>query len=222
MAEYLDVYDERGNRTGTALRSEAHALGLWHRTFHCWLVRRGEDGKAYVLFQRRSERKDTNPGRCDITVAGHLAAGETVRDAMREMEEEIGWSVPFEALVPFGTVKEENAGMAGGVRFIDREISHVFGCLASRPLEEFRLQREEVAGLYEAEAERLIALMEGKRASMEVRGAETAEGEEGLRPATLTLTADRFVPRDRGYYIRVFRFLRELALSDSGGFGSGG
>lgn len=216
--EYLDVYDEQGNRTGTALRSEVHARGLWHQTFHCWLVRRGEDGKAYAVFQRRSADKDTNPGCFDITVAGHLAAGESVRDAAREMEEEIGWSVPFEELVPFGIVKEESEGEVAGRPVVDREISHVFGCVADVPPAGFRLQREEVAGLYEAEADLLIALMRGEVGAVAAQGAEPDEEGDALRPASATVTADSFVPRDRGYYIRVFRFLRELAFADRGGY----
>ncbi|MBB6730074.1 NUDIX hydrolase [Cohnella zeiphila] len=213
--EMFDVYDEEGRPIGQATRREAHGRGLWHHTFHCWLVRRGEDGRAYVLFQRRSAGKDTNPGRFDITVAGHLSAGETVRDAAREMEEEIGWSVPFEQLVPYGTVREEMTGEVRSIPFIDRELSHVFGCLTAKPLSSFRLQAEEVAGIYEADAEELIALMRGERASVEARGYRLA-GEEGrLVPDAAQAAAEDFVPRDRSYYVGIFRFLRDLAVSES-------
>lgn len=209
-SERFDIYDEQDRPIGTATREEAHARGLWHHTFHCWLVRRGEGGQIQVLFQKRSESKDTNPGRFDITVAGHLSAGETVSDAAREMEEEIGWSVPFEELVPYGTIREEGRGEVRGVPYIDREVSHVFGCLTAEPLEAFRLQQEEVAGLYEADAEELIALMQGERASVSAAGLRLAP--DGTPTAEqVMLLADDFVPRDRGYYVSVFRFLRELA-----------
>ncbi|WP_246469851.1 NUDIX hydrolase [Cohnella nanjingensis] len=152
MAERFDIYDEQGQWIGTATREETHAQGLWHRSFHCWLARRGEDGRTMVLFQRRTANKDTNPGCYDITIAGHLSAGETVEDAAREMEEEIGFSAPFERLTGFGTVREEDSGTARGVPYIDREVSAVFGCLTARSLDAFRLQPDEVAGLYEADA----------------------------------------------------------------------
>lgn len=213
--ERFDIYDERDRLIGTADRREVHARGFWHHTFHCWLVRRDEDGRALVLFQKRSESKDTNPGRLDITVAGHLSAGETIRDAAREMDEEIGWSVPFERLVPFGTVREEASGEAGGVPFIDREVSHVFGCLTAQPPAAFRLQREEVAGLYEAGADELIALLQGERAAVGAAGIRLADG--APVPDRLEVAGGDFVPRDREYYLRVFRFLRELAgRSESG------
>ncbi|CAM3751775.1 NUDIX domain-containing protein [Cohnella lubricantis] len=214
--ESFDIYDEQGRPIGTATRREVHERGLWHHTFHCWLVRRGEGGRALILFQQRSETKDTNPGRLDITAAGHLSAGETVRDAAREMEEEIGWSVPFEQLVPYGTIREEGSGEAGGVPYIDREVSHVFGCLTAEPLEAFRLQQEEVAGLYEAGAEELIALMLGERSAVQASGVRLAPGGT-LTAARLELAANDFVPRDRSYYVSVFRFLRELAARSKSG-----
>ncbi|WP_027093469.1 NUDIX hydrolase [Cohnella thermotolerans] len=212
--EWFDVYDDQDRPIGKATRQEVHARGLWHHTFHCWVARRGEDGRAYVLFQKRSPQKDTNPDRFDITVAGHLAAGESVRDAAREMDEEIGWSVPFEKLVPYGTLREEECGEAGSVPYIDREVSHVFGCLTEEPLTSFRLQPDEVAGLYEADAEALIALMNGERASVTAEGVRLSAG-GSLVPATEEVTADRFISRDKTYYIGVFRFLLEMARSGS-------
>lgn len=213
--ERFDIYDEQDRHLGTATRDEVHERGLWHRTFHCWLVRQGADGRAYVLFQRRSEDKDTNPGRMDITVAGHLAAGETVRDAVREMDEEIGWSAPFEQLAPFGTIREEAEGEAGGRRYIDREVTHVFGCVTDLAPEAYRLQREEVAGLYEADVEALLALMLGERNAVQASGIRlTPDGTPA--PDRADVAADDFVARDRGYYLRVFRFLRGLACSESG------
>ncbi|MDG0792757.1 NUDIX domain-containing protein [Cohnella ginsengisoli] len=156
--ERFDIYDELDRPIGTATRSEAHARGLWHHTFHCWLARRGEDGRARILFQRRSRDKDTNPDRFDITAAGHLSAGETVRDAVRELQEELGLRVSLEDLAPLGTFREQDEGFAQGVRYIDREVSEVYGYVTDRGPETFRLQREELAGLG-------LLLMEGSSSS---------------------------------------------------------
>lgn len=41
MEEMLDLVNEQGDPIGRAVpRSEAHRLGLRHRTSHVWLVRR--------------------------------------------------------------------------------------------------------------------------------------------------------------------------------------
>jgi isopentenyldiphosphate isomerase len=209
MTERFDIYDEEGNPIGIASRGEVHTKGHWHHTFHCWLVRRDWEGKAYVLFQQRSDTKDTNPGCFDITAAGHLAAGETPKDAVREMEEELGLSVLFEELVPYGTIREEDAGEAGGKPYIDREVSHVFGLVTDRSPEKFTLQEEEVAGLYEADALRLIDVMEGIEQSVEAIGVEMKDGQP--RQKSVTVRASDFVSRDCAYYIGVFRFLQKMA-----------
>lgn len=208
--ERFDIYDELDRPIGTATRSEAHARGLWHHTFHCWLARRGEDGRARVLFQRRSRDKDTNPDRFDITAAGHLSAGETARDAVRELEEELGLRVSLEDLAPLGTFREEDEGFAQGVRYIDREVSEVYGYVTDRGPETFRLQREELAGLYEADAKTLLALMRGEAETVSADGAEL-DTDGALVPVSgIPVRLDDFVARDTAYYIRVIEALMRL------------
>lgn len=41
--ELIDIYDEKMNLLGTATREQAHREGLWHTSFHCWIVRRSPD-----------------------------------------------------------------------------------------------------------------------------------------------------------------------------------
>ncbi|SFA83088.1 NUDIX domain-containing protein [Cohnella sp. OV330] len=210
VEERFDIYDELDRPIGTATRSEAHDRGLWHHTFHCWLARRGEDGRARVLFQRRSRDKDTNPDRFDITAAGHLSAGETARDAVRELEEELGLRVSLEDLAPLGTFREEDEGFAQGVRYIDREVSEVYGYVTDRGPETFRLQREELAGLYEADAEALLALMRGEVETVSADGAEL-DADGALVPVSgVPVRLDDFVARDTAYYIRVIEALMRL------------
>ncbi len=215
MAEIFDVYDERGNWTGTAERAEVHKQGLWHHTVHCWLVRADGSGKgkergvrAKILFQQRSGNKDTNPGSFDITAAGHLEAGESPKDVVRELEEELGVRVAFDELSEFGIIREQESGVLRGVPYIDAEISHVFGLVSSLNLMDFRLQEEEVSGLYEADADELIALMEGNVHELAVKGVELREGK--LQAAETVIACSSFVARDYGYYIAVFKFLRDL------------
>lgn len=209
MAERFDVYDEHDRWIGTAERDEVHARGYWHHTFHCWLVRVGGDGRARIVFQRRSAGKDTNPGRFDITAAGHLAAGETPEDGAREVEEELGVKIAFDRLTPLGTAREELEGTAQGKRYVDREVSYVFGYAFDGELSRLRLQEDEVAGVYEADADALIALMEGAIPELTASGYVSRGGR--LEAAETTVAAAMFVPRPASYYVGVFGRLRELA-----------
>ncbi|SFT20129.1 NUDIX domain-containing protein [Paenibacillus sp. BC26] len=203
--EHFDIYDEAGAWLGTAPRSEVHARGLWHRSIHCWLARRDGDRKL-VLFQQRSSDKDTYPGFYDITAAGHLTAGESMRDAAREIEEELGASVPFEALIPLGEARKEAAGFAKGTAFVDREVSEVYGFVYDAPLGSLTLQAEEVAGVYEADLEEMIALFDGELDLAAAAGFRLGPDRQQL-PSTVQVKASDFVTRPSSYYSGVFRAL---------------
>ncbi|MCR2804211.1 NUDIX hydrolase [Paenibacillus soyae] len=218
--ELFDIYDEELRHLGTATRAETHAKGYWHRSFHCWLAHRDGD-RQLVRFQLRQLVKDTNPGCFDITVAGHLTAGETLRDAIRELEEEIGVTADFDELLPLGQIREEDEGTVNGKLFIDREVSDVFALVRDVPLTALRLQPEEVAGVYEAEIAELLALFDGKQEELLAHGIELTDepmetgapdssGAIGLRPSTRVVRASLFVPRDNRYYIDVMKKLLQL------------
>jgi len=208
--EWFDIYDEAMNPIGQAPRSEVHAKGYWHRAFHCWLVRLdGSTGRLFVRFQKRQSGKDTFPDRYDITVAGHLKAGETVRDAAREIEEEIGLLPDFADLDWIEECREETEGTACGVPFIDREVSAVYAWLCSASLDDIRLQPEEVAGIYEAEADELIDMFEGRRKTADADGRELSPADGGMVPVRHEVAAAHFVERPPSYYAGLFRALRD-------------
>ena len=78
--EIFDIVDEKGIPTGETIeRTQAHEKGVRHRTAHIWIVRE-QDGKAQLLLQKRSAEKDSFPGRFDTSSAGHIQAGERVRN----------------------------------------------------------------------------------------------------------------------------------------------
>ena len=120
--EYLDVVDETGCPTGqTVERSVAHAQGIRPRTAHVWLVRR-RAGRLQVLLQRRSENKDSNPGKSDISSAGHIPAGvEWKPSALRELREELGVNTREEQLHYCGQRRFFHQAVFHGKPFLDRQ-----------------------------------------------------------------------------------------------------
>lgn len=91
MEEMLDLVNEQGDPIGRAVpRSEAHRLGLRHRTSHVWLVRR-KNGVLEVLLQKRSDEKDSFPGCYDISSAGHIPAGQGFVDSAPAGVERRAW-----------------------------------------------------------------------------------------------------------------------------------
>lgn len=91
--ELLDVLDENGIKTGEILsRNEVHKRGLWHRIIVVAII----NEKNEILMQQRSHNKDKNPDMWDISVTGHLSAGQdSLTAATREISEEVSVSLGY-------------------------------------------------------------------------------------------------------------------------------
>ena len=127
--ELLDLLTPEGLPTGTTKpKDEVHRDGDWHRAAHLWIVT--QDNR--VLLQRRSDSKESWPGMWDVSVAGHINAGESARDAaVREAFEELGLRFAPEELTHLGTLRYQ-AVLNGGT-YIENELHEVF--LARRDIE---------------------------------------------------------------------------------------
>ena len=201
MDEKIDVLDERGEGTGRVVwKSEAHRTGLWHRCFHLWIVDPGDglDVPAALLVQRRASGKDTWPDKLDVTAAGHLMAGESGLDGLREVEEELGLSVGPDDVVALGTRRNELEIPAG----MDREFQDVFLLVRRIEPSDLRLQTEEVACVSRLRLDDVEGLCEGEVVPME----EWVDGE--VRAATARVSD--FVPGEDGYLLSVARAAREV------------
>lgn len=86
-SELIDVLNEDGIHTGEVLpRDEVHKKGLWHRAIVVAII----NEKNEILLQQRSEKKEKNAGMWDISVAGHISAGQdSLSAAAREINEEV-------------------------------------------------------------------------------------------------------------------------------------
>lgn len=89
MEEKFDVLNELGEFTGEiATREECHKRGLWHRAVYAFII---DDNNGNILLQKRSSNKKLWPNMWDVTVGGHVDAGEFGRQALiREVKEELG------------------------------------------------------------------------------------------------------------------------------------
>ncbi|HSE17594.1 MAG TPA: NUDIX domain-containing protein [Pyrinomonadaceae bacterium] len=87
-AELIDVIDDLGRPTGMVkTRSQIHRDGDIHRAVHVWFV----NSRGEVLFQKRSGDTELEPGKWDISCAGHVRSGQTsVDSAISEVFEELG------------------------------------------------------------------------------------------------------------------------------------
>ncbi len=142
MDELIDILTAEGKPTGkTALKSEAHKHGWFHATVHIWLFTSDEK----ILLQQRAITKKVFPGIWDISVAGHILAGENqFNAAKREIFEEIGLKLEEEELIKIGTRIHQVSHKNG---IIDNEHHHIFIAELKVPINKLVMQPEEVAGL---------------------------------------------------------------------------
>lgn len=139
MDEYIDILDEHGNYTGeVVLKSEAHSKGLFHPTVHVWFY----TVNSKLLLQKRSLNKKTFPGLWDVSVAGHIGAGEDILDsARREVYEELGVNIKKNELIKIGVHKSVQRHSEN---LIDCEFHHIFISELKTSIEDLKLQESEV------------------------------------------------------------------------------
>ena len=127
--EIFDVVNDRDEVVDFRPRSEVHRLGLMHRAIHVLVF----NASGQVFLQKRSMKKDRQPGLWDSSASGHLDRGEDYDAcALRELREEIGLEL---SAAPHRLFK-----LAAGPE-TDQEHVWVYRCQAEGP---FQLQPEEI------------------------------------------------------------------------------
>lgn len=181
MDELIDILDSEGNFTGqTAMKSEVHQKGLFHQTVHIWFYT--SDGQ--LLLQQRGKDKDTHPLLWDVSVAGHIGAGEEIEmAAVREVEEEIGLIISKEDLMKIGFFP---SFFRHREDLIDNEFHHSFLCELIVPLESLQKQESEVETLG------LMPIVKFK---------------EELNEHQLS---KKYVPHPRDYYMHILKEIENL------------
>lgn len=194
--EEFDVLDCAGRKTGDLIsRDAAHQSGAWHGAFHCGIIYERE-GRDCLLFQKRSFSKKIAPGKFDVSVGGHYAAGEDAAIAgPREIREELGLTAGFEELVPLGR-RVFVYCFSPGVR--EFEFQDVFLLPKKLVPQELTLQREEVAGVLEMEVASGIRLFSGQTAHITCMF-HRPEGP----PEQASVSRDQFVPCLDNYYLKL-------------------
>ncbi len=196
--EQFDVLDCRGLKTGETIgRDEAHRTGAWHGAFHCVIIYEREK-KGYALFQKRSRLKKIAAGRYDVSVGGHYGTGESAAAAgPREIKEELGLVVRFDALFPVGRRMLVYCFEPGVKEY---EFQDVFLLPQDIRPQELSLQMDEVDGVIEMEIEDGIRLFTKRLATVQCRLFRT-----GSPPTPVAVSADDFVPCLDNYYLKLLQ-----------------
>ena len=120
-------------RFPTVARRDAHAKGVWHRSIGVWLYT--ADGK--VVLQKRSMLKDTNAGRWQMSVGGHVSSGQSVEESVLvEVQEELGLALKAEDLEFVGLFTKSEVGETARFgKYTDNEYTFLYiAQIEERPL----------------------------------------------------------------------------------------
>jgi RimJ/RimL family protein N-acetyltransferase/isopentenyldiphosphate isomerase len=208
LTEPFDVVTSAGEPTGISKpRWQVHRDGDWHRAIHLWIFGIDDSG-AYLDFQRRGLEKDTWPGFLDATVAGHIRAGETMVEALRESDEEVGIHVALAEVIQAGARYSVNEEIPGR---IDHEIQDLLLLRRDRPLGEYRPNRDEVDAIVRLHLDDAIALLAGDatRASGRLLRAE----DDATEP--IEVESGQFIPSVDRYFLRVAVAARRALAGDT-------
>lgn len=140
--EFINIVDDKGKSTGeVTLKSEAHRLGLFHSSVHIWFYT--ENGE--LLIQKRAASKDTFPNLWDVSVAGHISAGESSEQAaVREIREEIGLPIAADFLKFTGVYLEQKKPR---IHIIDNEFHYIYLAELTVSVDMLDIQEEEVSAI---------------------------------------------------------------------------
>jgi len=162
--EFFELLNRNGSKTRSIKpRDLVHKEGDLHGAFHFHVFSNNNGGS--LLLQKRNDKKDICPGKLDTVAAGHYAIGETVRSGMREVREEIGLRAKFEDAISLG--KRINYDPHPEVGIMNFELQNVFLFNSTQPIENYRMQASEVAGIVKVPLLGFIDLMKFKTDIME-------------------------------------------------------
>ena len=141
LQELIDVLTPGGEQTGIRKpKGEIHRDGDWHRAAHVWII--APDRR--FLLQRRSLRKENNPGIWDVSAAGHLSAGESaIEAAVRETFEELGLRLDEGDLEFVRTLRQSS--ILNNNTYFDNEFHDIFLMRRDVDVASLKLDPEEVA-----------------------------------------------------------------------------
>ena len=122
VSEWFPIVDPAGIVTGRSTRQYCHGGSKpLHPVIHIHII----DRQSRIYLQKRSMKKDIQPGKWDTAVGGHVSYGESVFEAVyREASEELGFT-EFHP-VHIGTYEFESQ--------IEREMVNIFAVIGSYDL----------------------------------------------------------------------------------------
>ena len=205
MTELLDIFDENYNPVAPFRESKeiVHKRGLWHHTFHCFMV---ENKENKVFFQLNRKKNNNFKPLLTPSSAGHIQSGEKIENGVREIKEELGIDVAFSDLSFVGMQKGVADYFETG--YHDREFIYVYILPKSLLSERIKLDKTEVNGLFSINIQDGLDLFRGVKQNIIISGIELENGE--YLHKKITVSQSDFVVQPENYYLNIFQTAEKI------------
>jgi isopentenyldiphosphate isomerase len=136
--EIFDVVNERDEVIDAKPRSEVHARGLLHRAVHVLVF----NSRGEIFLQKRSMKKDRQPGVWDSSCSGHVDSGENYDEtAVRELREELGLDLKIKTAATRASLPLQKLFKIDACAETDAEFVWIYRCESDGP---FQLHPDEI------------------------------------------------------------------------------
>jgi isopentenyldiphosphate isomerase len=136
--EIFDVVNECDEVIDRKPRSEVHARGLLHRAVHVLVF----NSRGEIFLQKRSMKKDRQPGVWDSSCSGHVDSGEHYdATAVRELREELGLDISSQTAATRASQPLQKLFKIDACAETDAEFVWIYRCASDEP---FQLHPDEI------------------------------------------------------------------------------
>ena len=165
----------------------------WTGSFHLWIIQ--DDPEPSIVYQIRSLNKSLMPNKFDVSAAGHYQAGETVKDGLREVKEELGKTYRFSKLISLGRKLFFGKDLKNHMRY---SVVDVFLVLDNSSLETYTLQKNEVYAVCTLPIHELIKIFTKPKYSFTTKALTNSD-----KKINKKVTADSFIYNWDNYQYKI-------------------
>ena len=137
----------------------------WIGTFNLWILQ--SVPVPSIVYQQRSPLSAWAPGKLDVTAGGHYSSGETIKDGLREVREELNINYDFKELTYLGRKIHVSPDVKGRER---HNVVDIFFTTDNNSIETYRLQEKEVYAVCTCPISELIKTHTSDNYSFKVQG----------------------------------------------------
>ncbi len=157
VIEFIDIYDKNEKFLGFSEKQKAHQNGYWHKTVSAVIYNK-KSKKVYFQLKNPKHNNVHKEELLELTASGHLTAGETLKDVVREVKEETGLEVDYEDMnFIYKNICDKTED------YVIREFQYYYSLNMSINLKDFKnYDKSEVNGFVEVNINDVIKLLENK------------------------------------------------------------